>query len=122
MSSQAIILFAHGARDPAWAAPFFIIQGKLQAARPDVLVLAAFQNFIAPTLAAAAAQAAAAGAKRISVVPLFLAQGGHMQRDLPLLLAQVQSQHPQLELRVLPAIGDAPEMLQAIADWVLRSA
>ena len=122
MSDQAIILFAHGARDPEWAAPFGLIQQQLQAARPDVLVLVAFQEFMAPSLDAAVAQSAAHGAQRIVLVPLFMAQGGHLKRDLPLLVEQVRRRHPQLELQVLPAIGDAPEILQAIADWVLRTA
>ena len=121
MSDQAIILFAHGARDPEWAAPFGLIQQQLQAARPDVLVLVAFQEFMAPSLDAAVAQSAAQGAQRIVLVPLFMAQGGHLKRDLPLLVEQVRRRHPQLELQVLPAIGDAPEILQAIADWVLRT-
>ncbi len=122
MSDQAIILFAHGARDPEWAAPFGLIQQQLQAARPDILVLVAFQEFMAPSLDAAVAQSAAQGAQRIVLVPLFMAQGGHLKRDLPLLVEQVRRRHPQLELQVLPAIGDAPEILQAIADWVLRTA
>jgi sirohydrochlorin cobaltochelatase len=122
MSDQAIILFAHGARDPEWAAPFGLIQQQLQAARPDVLVLVAFQEFMAPSLDAAVAQSAAQGAQRIVLVPLFMAQGGHLKRDLPLLVEQVRRRHPQLELQVLPAIGDAPEILQAIAGWVLRTA
>lgn len=122
MSDQAIILFAHGARDPEWAAPFGLIQQQLQAARPDVLVLVAFQEFMAPSLDAAVAQSAAQGAQRIVLVPLFMAQGGHLKRDLPLLVEQVRRRYPQLELQVLPAIGDAPEILQAIADWVLRTA
>ena len=118
MSSEAIILFAHGARDPEWAAPFHEIQRQLQAGRPDVLVLTAFQEFMAPTLEAAVAGAVAQGARRVVLVPLFLGQGSHVKRDLPLLLAQERRRHPQLELLVLPAIGDAPEMLQAIAGWI----
>ena len=120
MSSEAIILFAHGARDPDWAAPFRAIQRQLQAARPDVLVLTAFQEFMSPSLEAAVAQSAAEGARRVVVVPLFIGQGSHVKRDLPLLLAQERRRYPQLELLVLPAIGDAPEVLQAITDWVLR--
>ena len=122
MSDQAIILFAHGARDPEWAAPFGLIQQQLQAARPDVLVLVAFQEFMAPSLDAAVAQSAAQGAKRIVLVPLFMAQGGHLKQDLPLLVGKIRQQHPRIELRVMPAIGDAPEILQAITDWVLRGA
>lgn len=121
MSDQAIILFAHGARDPEWAAPFCAIQRRLQAARPDVLVLVAFQEFMPPSLDAAVAQSAARGAQRIVLVPLFMAQGSHLKRDLPLLVERIRRRHPQLELQVLPAIGDEPEILQAIADWVLRA-
>jgi sirohydrochlorin cobaltochelatase len=121
MSDQAIILFAHGARDPEWAAPFGIIKQQLQAARPGMQVELAFQDFMTPTLEAAVAQSAARGARRIVLVPLFMAQGGHLKQDLPLLVGKIRGQHPQLELQLMPAIGDAPEILQAITDWVLRS-
>jgi sirohydrochlorin cobaltochelatase len=120
MNSEAIILFAHGARDPDWAAPFRIIQQQLQAARPETQVALAFQDFMTPTLEAAVAQSAARGARRIVLVPLFMAQGGHLKQDLPLLVGKIRQQHPQIELQVMPAIGDAPEILQAITDWVLR--
>ena len=122
MNDQAIILFAHGARDPEWAAPFGIIKQQLQAARPDTQVELAFQDFMTPSLEAAVAQTAARGARRIVLVPLFMAQGGHLKEDLPLLVGKIRERHPQLELQVMPAIGDAPEILQAITDWVLRRA
>ena len=122
MSRDAIVLFAHGARDPDWAAPFGIIKQQLQAARPEVQVELAFQDFMTPTLDAAVAQCAARGAERVVLVPLFMAQGGHLKQDLPLLVGKLRQQHPQLDLRVMPAIGDAPEILQAITDWVLRGA
>jgi sirohydrochlorin cobaltochelatase len=122
MSDQAIILFAHGARDPEWAAPFDIIKQQLQAARPEVQVELAFLEFMTPSLEAAVALSAAQGAKRIVLVPLFMAQGGHLKQDLPLLVEKIRQRYPQLEVQVMPAIGDAPEILQAITDWVLRSA
>jgi sirohydrochlorin cobaltochelatase len=122
MSRDAIVLFAHGARDPEWAVPFGIIKEQLQAARPEVQVELAFQDFMTPKLDAAVAQCAARGAERVVLVPLFMAQGGHLKQDLPLLVGKLRQQHPQLDLRVMPAIGDAPEILQAITDWVLRGA
>ncbi len=121
-SSQAIILFAHGARDPDWAAPFNIIKQQLQAARPQLQIELAFQDFMSPTLEQAAAHAAARGVKRAVLVPLFMAQGGHLKQDLPRMVGKIREQHPQLELQVMSAIGDAPEILQAISDWVLRGA
>jgi sirohydrochlorin cobaltochelatase len=122
MSRDAIVLFAHGARDPDWAAPFGIIKQQLQAARPEVQVELAFQDFMTPKLDDAMAQCAARGAERVVLVPLFMAQGGHLKQDLPLLVGKIRQQYPQLDLQVMPAIGDAPEILRAISDWVLRSA
>ena len=122
LGSAAIILFAHGARDPQWAEPFHAIRAQLQAARADTSVELAFLELMTPSLETAVAQLAARGAQRIIVVPLFMAQGGHLKQDLPLLVGKIREQHPQLQLQVLPAIGDAPEILQAITDWVLRSA
>ena len=119
---NAIILFAHGARDPDWAAPFNIIKRQLQAARPQAQVELAFQDFMSPTLEEAAARVVAQGAKRAVLVPLFMAQGGHLKQDLPRMVAKIREQHPRLDLQVMPAIGDSSEILQAIGDWVLRGA
>ena len=121
-SSQAIILFAHGARDPDWAAPFNIINSSCRRRGRMLQVELAFQDFMTPTLEQAVAQCAARGARRVVLVPLFMAQGGHLKQDLPRMVGKIREQHPQLEVRVTPAIGDAPEILQAISDWVLRGA
>ena len=51
-----------------------------------------------------------------------MARGGHLKQDLPLMVDKIRGQHPQIELQVTPAIGEAPEILRAISDWVLRSA
>ncbi len=122
MSELAIILFAHGARDADWAAPFRIIQQQVQAARPGVQVELAFQDFMTPTLEDAVAQSVARGVRHIVLVPLFMAQGGHLKQDLPRMVGKIHEQHPQLELQLMPAIGDAPEILRSISDWILRGA
>jgi hypothetical protein len=35
------------------------------------------------------------------------------------LLADIRSRHPGVDIRVTPAIGDAPELVSAIAQWAL---
>ncbi len=122
MADLAIILIAHGARDPRWAAPFRAVQQQLQAARPDARVELAFLELMTPTLEEAATQAAARGARRLVLAPLFLGQGGHMREDLPALIAKLRQRLPQVELEVLPSIGEAPEVLEAVTSWVLRRA
>lgn len=116
---SAIILFAHGARDPGWAAPFGRIVARLQNARPGLRVELAFLDLMPPALAEAVAGVVAEGIDRITLVPLFLAQGGHLKEDLPRLLDDIRRAHPGVRIEVTPAIGDSEPLIAAIADWVL---
>lgn len=118
-SRSAIILFAHGARDPEWAAPFRRIVGRLQAAEPGLRVELAFLEMMHPALEDAVAGIAAEGFGRITLVPLFLAQGGHLKQDLPRLLDDIRGRHPAVRIDVTQAIGDSDALTAAIADWAL---
>ena len=117
--NSAIILFAHGARDPEWAAPLRRITARLRAARLGLPVQLAFLELMQPALADAVAGMAVDGITRITVVPLFLAQGGHLREDLPRLLDDIRRSHPGVTIDVTPAIGDSEVLTAAIADWAL---
>ena len=116
MSSTAVILFAHGAREPEWARPFESVRDRLCAA--GLTVELAFLEIMSPSLEEAAARLAETGAETVTIVPLFLAQGGHLKRDLPTMVEKIRKDHPKTEFRVLPALGDSPEIVAAIAEWV----
>jgi len=119
---DGILLFAHGARDPAWAQPFEKVEAGLRAARPDLEVRLAFLELMAPTLAEAAAQLVAAGCQWIDVVPLFLGTGGHVRRDLPTLLDQLRAQHgPLVNWNLQPPVGEAAGVIQAMVEVCLAS-
>lgn len=117
--TTAILLFAHGARDPGWAEPFRRIAGRLSAAQPGVRVELAFLELMKPGLAEAVGALASEGIRRITLVPLFLAQGGHLKEDLPKLLNDIRKQHPAVRIDVTAAIGDSESLTNAIADWAL---
>ena len=114
---QTLILFAHGARDPRWAAPFERLQGILQTRLPSVNVGLAFLEFMTPDLPSLVEQAVASGSLAVRIVPVFLGQGGHVLRDLPLLLDQLRQAHPTLALTVAQAVGEDADVLNAIADY-----
>ncbi|HVY04479.1 MAG TPA: CbiX/SirB N-terminal domain-containing protein [Burkholderiales bacterium] len=120
MSAQAaLVLFAHGARDPAWALPFEKMAARIRGNRPGLRVELAFLESMQPTLASVASSLAAQGVDRITLVPLFLAQGGHLREDLPRLIEGVRRELPMLKIDVTTAIGDSAELTNAIADWAL---
>jgi sirohydrochlorin cobaltochelatase len=113
------LLFAHGARDPDWAAPFVRIRRRIQEASPATIVELCYLELMTPSLPDAVADVARRGATQITVVPLFLAQGGHLKQDLPRILEQVRATHRQLAVRMTLAIGDSQQLTDAIADWAL---
>jgi len=118
-TGSAIILFAHGARDPSWAEPFERMIHRLRQKQPATRVELAFLECMDPTLESAVAKLAQDGAGHITVVPLFLAQGGHLKRDLPNMVQDIRQRHPSLHIHVSKAIGDSEELTNAIADWAL---
>ena len=115
---EAIILFAHGSRDPQWAAPMRTIFERVASRRPQTHIALAFLELMAPNLHEAVTEAVAQGAQSISVVPLFLAAGGHLKNDLPKLVAQSAKLFPEVQITTLPPIGESAELLDAIANWV----
>lgn len=121
MKRRALILFAHGARDPRWAEPFQRLQKLTQAQMPDVLVALAFLELMTPTLPDLVAQLIHTGCDDVTVVPVFFGQGGHVLRDLPLLAERLRSAHPELSLKLVRAIGEDAEVLNAMAQYCVRS-
>ncbi len=115
-----LILFAHGARDPRWAAPFEAVAARVRATRADVPVQLAFLEFMTPTLPEAAAALAAQGCVRLQVLPMFLGAGGHVRKDLPLLLDAIRAAHPGLRLDLATTIGEVESVTQAMAAAALE--
>ena len=115
---SAVVLFAHGSRDPQWVHPFRVVQEKLAAQRPELAVELAFLEFMQPSLPEAVNRLATAGHGRITIAPLFMAQGAHMKRDLEGLAAGLRARHAGIEIKVLPAAGEAGPVLDAISAWL----
>jgi len=120
-AATGLLLFAHGARDPEWAAPFEAVAHRCRAARPDRPVALAFLEFMAPDLVEAGGGLAAAGCSAVDVVPLFLGAGGHVRKDIPRLLQRLRDAHPQVQWTLRPSIGEAPGVIAAMADAALAT-
>ncbi|HYA65354.1 MAG TPA: CbiX/SirB N-terminal domain-containing protein [Burkholderiaceae bacterium] len=116
---DAIILFAHGAKDARWALPLQQLQRALALARPQLLVQIAFLELQEPSLAQSLATVAAAGCRRIDVAPIFWSQGGHMARELPQMVQEFAAREPGVIIRVLPVLSELPGMEQFLAQVIL---
>ena len=118
-AASAVVLFAHGARDPEWARPIEAIRDRMRAVMPPGTVVTAYLEYMQPDLRTAIEALAVKGVERITVMPIFVAQGGHLKRDVPILIEAVRREQPGLAIRLAPVIGDSPAVLDAIAAWCL---
>lgn len=118
----ALILFAHGARDPEWASPMRRVCATVRAQAPALRVELAFLEFMSPQLAPCAEALLAEGYDRLVVLPMFIAQGGHLKRDVPLLLDELRARHPQASFELAGAVGEAEPIVQAMAAHVVALA
>ncbi len=113
--SQGLLLFGHGARDAAWADPFRAVAAQIRVAHPSLDVELGFLEIMTPDLQTAADALVGRGCRQVRVVPLFLGTGGHVRRDLPILLERLRTRHPTVQWELRPAIGEHPAVIEAIA-------
>lgn len=116
-ATRALILFAHGARAAGWAAPFERLRDETRKRLPSVPVSLAFLELMEPRLPAEVAALAAKGVLDVTIVPVFLGVGGHLLRDLPALVAQLELDHPGIKVTVAGAVGEDPGVLAAMTDY-----
>ena len=120
--ARSLVLFAHGARDPRWAEPFEAVAERVRAAAPDLPVVLAYLELMAPTLDEAVDCAVDGGATTVDIVPLFLGTGGHLRHDLPPLVDALRSVHPHVTIRLHAAIGEHAAVSEAMARAALVAA
>ena len=121
MGARALVLFAHGARAASWAVPFERLRAMTAPQVAPVPVSLAFLELMEPRLPAEVARLALAGVDDITVVPVFLGQGGHLLRDLPLLVAQLKIDHPGIAIKVVGAIGEDLAVQQAMTAYCVAA-
>lgn len=122
MPGTGLILLGHGSRDPRWAEPLERLRARLAVRAPDLGLELAFLEFMQPDLATAARRLAEDACTAITILPVFLGQGGHVREDLPRLAAAVQQAHPGVAVRLARSVGESPAVLDAMATLCLHEA
>lgn len=112
---EGIVLFAHGSREPGWAEPFEKIARELKRRSPGLAVELAYLEVMKPSLGEAVASLAAAGARRVRIVPVFLGAGGHVKNDLPKLARAARTRHPAVEIVLEKTLGERAQTIEALA-------
>lgn len=116
MSAAQIILAAHGSRSSEANASIGELARGL-GERMGLVVSPAYLEMAEPTIPEAIRAAALAGARRIVIVPFFLAPGMHVRRDLVAILdgARRELGIPIVLADFFGAHPDVPRLLADIA-------
>ncbi len=119
---HAIILFAHGSRDPLWHQPIQAVAERIGQRSPDTVVRCAYLELTEPDLPHVANTLVAQGATHLCVVPMFLGVGRHAREDLPKLITALKVAHPSIDITCQPAVGEQAALLDLLADIALGQA
>jgi sirohydrochlorin cobaltochelatase len=119
MPASALILFAHGARDPAWAVPFENVLARVQSQAPERAPMLAYLELMAPDLPTAIAMQVERGFEAVRIVPLFLGPGGHLRHDLPRIVDAERARHPQVVIELAGPAGEDASVIEALARYCL---
>lgn len=113
-----ILLLAHGSSDRRWCETFEALAAPTLDSLPEARV--AYMELAEPSLEAEVEKAVAEGITDIRVVPLFLAAGRHLRKDVPAMLDAYRDRLG-LQVTLLPPIGEDPRLGLALKDIVADS-
>lgn len=119
---HALVLFAHGSRDPLWCQPIQAVADAIHAEiGAQAWVRCAYLELTAPHLNDVVAELSQLGVTQLRVLPMFLGMGRHAREDLPALVTQLMGQYPHIHFELLPSVGENPEVLKALAQAALQN-
>lgn len=102
---RALVLLAHGSRDPQGAQPLAQIRDWVATASPELSVHQAYLSLNQPSLEACLESLHHAGHTEVTVLPMLVARGQHLNVELPVILQDLQARFQGLRLSVSPHLG-----------------
>lgn len=126
--TAALVIAAHGTRDPAGQLVAHALTARVAALLPDVDVSVGFIELTQPTIPEALASALTrrhdpadknaddkqAADKHVVVVPLMLGTGTHVRHDIPDFIDEVAAEFPDARIDYAPHLGPAPALMRAV--------
>ena len=119
--NQAVLLLAHGSRNPVARAEYGNVVREVSLRLPGHRVEFSVLEFPGDDLKSIADGVRAcveAGAERVIALPYFLFVAGHVGEDLPGELAAAAAGYPELTLAYQPPLGVDPAVVEVLADRV----
>ncbi|GFH37594.1 sirohydrochlorin chelatase [Streptomyces pacificus] len=110
----ALLVVAHGSRDPRHAATVHALVRQVRSQRPGVRVGTAFLDFNAPAVPRVLERMANDAVAQVVALPLLLARAFHAKSDIPSVLDEARARHPRLRITQAGVLGPSRLLLDTV--------
>lgn len=111
-----LILIAHGSKDSKWRKPFEKMSDEIGKEVGAKNVSLCYMGSAEPSLEKVVEKAVKNKVSSFKVLPLFMAGGGHVDKDIPEQIAAIKEKHSNIDIKLLGAIGEHPLIYGAIKE------
>ena len=117
-AADGVILLAHGSKSESWKEPFekLLIRLRAKGAHPHLRL--AYMEFAGPSLEACLDELRGDDCKHIEVLPLFIAAGKHLSRDIPERIERYRSRRPGMHIELHPPLGESEAFIDLLGDYL----
>ncbi len=116
MQNQSVILLGHGSKSAEAIDDFNYVVETIKEKSGNPLVYGAHMELAEPSLENLVSELHARGQNKFMIVPYFLFNGNHIKKDIPEIIAQLESKYADLDIIFGTPIGKDPMM----ADLILK--
>jgi len=107
LMKTVVIIMGHGSKDAKWCASFEAFVSNIN----SPLVTHCYMSINSPTLESVVAGFVEKGLNKFKVIPYFMASGGHVDHDIPVLVQKVKELYPGLDITLLPPLGESASVV-----------
>jgi sirohydrochlorin cobaltochelatase len=119
--AEGLLLVGHGSRSAAGAGEMLAIASRVGDALPGVAVDAGFLEMTDPPAGPVLDRLAAAGCRRIVVLPLVLLGAGHAKSDVPAVVLEGRARHPGVHVHLGSPLGISRHLVGLLGGAVLAA-
>ena len=119
--TTAILLIAHGSRHAPANDDLRQLAARLAAGGASPIVEASFLELAEPDILTGGDRCVARGARRVLLIPYFLAAGVHLRRDLTAARDELARRHPGVEFRLAPPLGPDPLLDRLVLERIRQA-
>lgn len=114
---NGIIIIGHGSRNKEAQNQFKQVVDMVRE-RTKLIVEGAFMELVEPGFFDATKKLEDMGINEITVYPLFLFSGIHINEDIPQMIGEAEKKHPGIKFRMLEPIGVREELINIVVNSI----